>query len=301
MYKMRIRVFLDIFLNEISLFSRRGGFDQPGHNKAFFDELKQLEKDYDARLDITLLTGCLVKPGDSNWETDGSDVRQILEDFNKSGLTGRVTSFIGINSITPPDNHSTTVETTSRFSNGKVLQLLTQFDTERDDILFYLYFADARSDGMHWNHSMAEELKESPFVYICSANRKIFGRGEMFDCQNPNAIHRNNEFEYQPVKATSGIASIVQGLKDVRGMKSYKTSQDAREKAINVAEDFFAAMEFIDEKVLEFLPADRISRIFSEMSKLQRRVFDHAMGISPPRGGRTEGQDKTNQTKELFI
>ena len=300
--QMRIKFFFDIFFDEMLLFHSRG-FDSSIHYKAFFDELKLIEETYNAKLDVTLLTGYLAKPGDRNWETDGIDVWQILEDFKKAGLDDRVTSFIGANSITPPHNRNTTVKTTSGFNNGKVVQLLNQFDPERNDIIFYLYAADSRKDGMYWNHFMLDELKDAPFVYICSANKKLFGRGEIFDCQKPNTSHRGNEFEYLPEKAVSGIVSIIQGIKDVRRMKSRNTDnvQDTGEKAIKAAEDFFNALALIiDENVLKHLPADKLIKIFSEASKLQRRAFEHALGISPQSDSdkKTEERDKI---KELFI
>jgi hypothetical protein len=273
---MRIKAFLDIYFEDLVDFTRLSA----DVKKTFFYELHKLEYIYDAKIDITLLTGRLAKPGDYNWGKDGRIVWQILSDFEEAGLGERVTSYIGINSITPHDA-ATSVKTTSGFHAGQVHQYLEQFEPVRDDILFYLYGGYSPTDGMYWNHYMIDELKNTRFVYICLGNKKIFGRGEIFDCQFASAYRRGDEFEYQPEKTPVGMASLIQGLKHVTVMKKVVPvrifEKDMEIRALNAAERFLSAIEQIDENVLQFLPAEKLNELFVKSSKLQHTVFQQTI------------------------
>jgi len=152
---------------------------------------------------------------------------------------------------------------------------------------------------MYWNHYTIDELKDAQFVYICLGNKKIFGRGEIFDCQHPSAHHRGSEFEYKPEKTPIGMASFVHGLKQIIRMKKLKpakvSKKDVETIATNTVKNFFSAIEQMDENILKYLPAEKLNKIFIESSKLQHLVFEQAIKIKNPK------TDERNKSKELYI
>jgi hypothetical protein len=276
--KMRIKMFLDISSDEMLKLNNQTGLQL----RDSIDALIKMEHVWDAKTDITLITGCLAKPGDLNWKTDGHIVRQLLEDFERLGIGDRVTSFIGANSLTHT-GYDMIVKTQSTFRSSQVAQYLGQFDADRDDILFYLYGAPSHNDKMYFNHYMMDELKHTSFVYICTGGKKVFGRGRIFNCEHPNAGFRGDEFEFQPEKAYQGTVSLANGLKYVASMKRKITDngKNNQEKAIVTAENFFKALGAIDDMVVSSLPDEKLMELFDSGARLQRLVLGQKLQLPP--------------------